>query len=80
MKEAIEFAISLVLILGAGAAGVKTLIKIEAVAKTRIQKGLPPLSPFTQRLTCLDFKERTGDFESSPRGHCKKAIRTMKGQ
>ena len=55
MKSAIDFLLSVTLLFGAGAMSIKAIEKLEAMAKLKIQKGLPHLSPFTTSLTGLAY-------------------------
>jgi hypothetical protein len=55
MNAVANLIVAMALLFSAGVVGKRTLIKLEAMALTRIQKGLPHLSGFTSRLTGLEY-------------------------
>ena len=61
MKSAADLIVSISLLFGAGYLSIKTIEKFEAMAKLKVQQGLPHLSPFTSKLTGITYDDRTGE-------------------
>jgi hypothetical protein len=72
MSAVFELIVALSLLFGAGALSIKSIEKLEAMAKIKIQKGLPHLSPFTEKLTCIYYDNRTGEAKASHAKNCQK--------
>ena len=71
MKSAVDFIMSVVLLFTVAHFGVKGFEKLEAMAKLKIQKGLPHLSGFTSKMTCIEY-DQYGELRSSKMKGCHK--------
>ena len=60
MTAATDLILAIVFFISVGAIGIDAVKKLEGTAKTRIQAGLPKLSNFNRKLTCLEY-DKSGD-------------------
>jgi hypothetical protein len=71
MTAAIDLILAIVFCASVGAIGKDALKNLEGVAKIRIQRGLPELSSFNKKLTCLEY-DRSGEVVGSKAKYCHK--------